>query len=733
MAANDSLGRADIIKIASKLVRLMSVFTGQPGTPTRHSSTPPHLHRRCIRVAQDARQRFASSSSDAAASQWRTTVAAYAATGVAIGSTSWYYFAFGRDAYAMTPQEEGLHAIQYPWEHQKWNKTFDHQALRRGFQVYREVCSSCHSLSRIPYRSLVGSLMTVDEAKAMAEELEYDTEPNDEGEIEQRPGKLSDYLQAPYKNDEAARAANNGALPPDLSLMVKARHGGCNYIFSLLTGYPEENPAGVQIADGLNFNPYFPGGGIAMARVLYDGLVEYEDKTPATTSQMAKDVVEFLNWTAEPEMDERKKMGWKVLTVLSVLTAMSIWIKRYKWAPIKSRKIIYNPPVDRKTLHPSTTRPRRKHQEVELKQPGPRTRVHKAHLRSFEELRLHWATSDMHAKFVPSVPDSNGWHRNVAEARLASLGASAVPSCRSRKQGATDNAKLRQLIAASPVISDSSGMGMMLFAQSGLGITTSPFLPGPRAATSSIVSLALPSTLQPIIPQSSYLSIHIFYSTPSERLAASASASACQATTQLFFLLPDSILARCCPRPLFCWLLASLALSPHRTTILPLGSTTTLTCWIPMTHCSPPRIALMRAGLRSSPARSCAQTEPSPTTATPPPWRGSASVTMAPFPMSPPLSRRCPSSNASSSRPSVSVALTLPRSSWPVAPRNVALRALLPTMPRRSPCLLQPRAPAPLLPPPAQPPLLHQRPHPLLPPPTQPLLSPWEIPTVQAP
>ena len=102
---------------------------------------------------------------------------------------------------------------------------------------------------------------TVDEAKAMAEENEYDTEPNDEGQIEKRPGKLSDYIPRPYKNDEEARAANNGALPPDLSLMVKARHGGCNYIFSLLTGYPEEPPPGVQLAPGLNFNPYFPGTG----------------------------------------------------------------------------------------------------------------------------------------------------------------------------------------------------------------------------------------------------------------------------------------------------------------------------------------------------------------------------------------------------------------------------------------------------------------------------------------
>ncbi|KAL9605983.1 MAG: hypothetical protein Q9179_000828 [Wetmoreana sp. 5 TL-2023] len=253
---------------------------------------------------------------------------------------------FGQDAYAMTPAEEGLHATKYPWVHENWTKTFDHQALRRGFQVYREVCSSCHSLSRVPYRSFVGSSHTVDEMKAIAEENEYDTEPNDQGEIEKRPGKLSDYLPRPYKNDEAARAANNGALPPDLSLMVKARHGGCNYIFSLLTGYPEEPPAGATVQAGLNFNPYFPGTGIAMARVLYDGLVEYEDGTPATTSQMAKDVVEFLNWAAEPEMDQRKKMGWAAIIISTTLLALSIWVKRYKWAPVKSRKIVYNPPPE---------------------------------------------------------------------------------------------------------------------------------------------------------------------------------------------------------------------------------------------------------------------------------------------------------------------------------------------------------------------------------------------------
>merc|ERR1712000_628699 len=267
-------------------------------------------------------KRAASSSSSAADSPFRLNVAGSVATAVAAGSVAWYYHLYGTELHAMTPAEEGLHATKYPWVHAGWTKTFDHQALRRGFQVYQEVCSSCHSLSRIPYRSLVGVTHTVDEAKAMAEEKEYDDEPN----------------------DEAARAANNGALPPDLSLMVKARHGGCDYIFSLLTGYPEEPPAGVKVPDGLNFNPYFPGTGIAMARVLYNELVEYEDGTPASTSQMAKDVTEFLNWAAEPEMDQRKKMGLKVLAISSVLFALSVWVKRYKWVTIKTRKIAYDPP-----------------------------------------------------------------------------------------------------------------------------------------------------------------------------------------------------------------------------------------------------------------------------------------------------------------------------------------------------------------------------------------------------
>ncbi|KAG7194862.1 cytochrome c1 [Scheffersomyces spartinae] len=247
-------------------------------------------------------------------------------------------------AQAMTAAEHGLHPPAYGWSHNGMFETFDHASIRRGFQVYREVCASCHSLDRIAWRNLVGVSHTASEAKEMCEELEYDDEPDDEGLPRKRPGKLADYIPGPYENEEAARAGNQGALPPDLSLIVKARHGGCDYIFSLLTGYPEEPPAGVVLPPGTNYNPYFPGGAIAMGRVLFDDLVEYEDGTPATTSQMAKDVTTFLNWTAEPEHDERKRWGLKALIVVSSLYLVSIWVKRYKWAAVKARKFRFDPP-----------------------------------------------------------------------------------------------------------------------------------------------------------------------------------------------------------------------------------------------------------------------------------------------------------------------------------------------------------------------------------------------------
>ncbi|MCO5608115.1 hypothetical protein L7F22_062320 [Adiantum nelumboides] len=153
-------------------------------------------------------------------------------------------------------------------------------------------------------------------------------------------------MPAPYPQRRGCAACNNGGLPPDLSLITKARHGGADYIFSLLTGYTETPPAGFDVPEGLNFNPYFPGTKVSPNSVLHPSpLVEYEDGTEATTSQMAKDVVEFLNCeSSEPELDQRKRMGAQAIAVLSVLFTMSIWLKRFKWASVKSRKLTYAPP-----------------------------------------------------------------------------------------------------------------------------------------------------------------------------------------------------------------------------------------------------------------------------------------------------------------------------------------------------------------------------------------------------
>jgi len=174
----------------------------------------------------------------------------------------------------------------------------------------------------------------------MAEEVEIVDGPNDEGEMFERPGKLSDYMPGPYANEEAGRAANNGALPPDLSLIVKARHGGADYIFSLLSGYCEA-PAGKAMLPGLYYNPYFAGGAIGMPAPLMDEQVEYPDGTPATVSQMAKDVAVFLAWVAEPEHDERKKGGFRWITALGLAALVAGYTKRFRWANLKARKITY--------------------------------------------------------------------------------------------------------------------------------------------------------------------------------------------------------------------------------------------------------------------------------------------------------------------------------------------------------------------------------------------------------
>lgn len=235
--------------------------------------------------------------------------------------------------------EHGLHAPSYPWPQDGFFSSYDHRSIRRGYQVYSQVCATCHSMDLIHYRDLVGVAYTEEEAKEMALNIEVTDGPNDEGEMYERPGKVSDKLPAPYMNEEHARYANGGAYPPDLSLITKARHDGSNYVFSLLLGY-REPPAGISVREGLHYNPYFPGGAIAMPKMLNDDGVEYDDGTPATEAQQAKDVVSFLSWAAEPEADERKLMGAKWIAVLSLVFATTIYYKRWKWAPLKSRRLI---------------------------------------------------------------------------------------------------------------------------------------------------------------------------------------------------------------------------------------------------------------------------------------------------------------------------------------------------------------------------------------------------------
>ncbi|KAK5602690.1 iso-1-cytochrome c [Crenichthys baileyi] len=236
-----------------------------------------------------------------------------------------------------------LHPPNYPWSHSGLLSSLDHASIRRGYQVYKQVCSACHSMEYLAFRNLVGVSHTEDEVKAIAEEVEVVDGPDENGEMFTRPGKLSDYFPKPYSNPEAARAANNGALPPDLSYIVNARHGGEDYVFSLLTGYCDP-PAGVTVREGLYYNPYFPGQAIGMAPPIYNEILEYEDGTSATMSQVAKDVCTFLRWAAEPEHDQRKRMGLKLLMGSAILIPLLYYMKRHRWSVLKSRKIAYRPP-----------------------------------------------------------------------------------------------------------------------------------------------------------------------------------------------------------------------------------------------------------------------------------------------------------------------------------------------------------------------------------------------------
>ena len=216
---------------------------------------------------------------------------------------------------------------------------FDRKQLKRGWQVYSEVCASCHGVRLIYYRNLSEIGFTKKEIKELLADIEVPAGPNEEGETHEdgeqimRPAKPYDKIISPYPNDIVARSSNGGALPPDLSLMTKARIDGANYLHALLTGY-KEPPANFKVSDGMSYNPYFPGSQIAMAAPLEDDAIEYSDGTKATVGQMSRDVTAFLIWTAEPELEERKRLGIKVIIFLIVFSAMLYAIKRQVWAKL---------------------------------------------------------------------------------------------------------------------------------------------------------------------------------------------------------------------------------------------------------------------------------------------------------------------------------------------------------------------------------------------------------------
>jgi len=229
------------------------------------------------------------------------------------------------------------HPKQVSFAHEGIFGTYDRAQLQRGFQVYKEVCAACHSLNLVAFRTLEDLGYNEAEIKAIAKAYEVPAIDEKTGEATTRPAIPSDHFPSPYPNAVAASAANGGKIPPDLSLIVKARAGHEPYIYSILTGY-EQAPEGFQLPEGGNFNPYFPGAVIGMPKPLSDDQVTYADGTKATVDQMSKDVTAFLAWAAEPKLENRKRMGVGVISFLAVLLVLSIISYKKVWAGVKGPK-----------------------------------------------------------------------------------------------------------------------------------------------------------------------------------------------------------------------------------------------------------------------------------------------------------------------------------------------------------------------------------------------------------
>ena len=222
------------------------------------------------------------------------------------------------------------------WKFNGMLGALDKQSAQRGFQVYKQVCSACHSMNLVAYRSLKQLGFSEAEVKAVAAEKQVD-DFDDKGQPKQRPALPSDHFVPPFANEDASRAANNGAYPPDLSLIVKARNHGPDYVYSLLTGFGKAPSTETPVANKY-YNPYFAGHWISMPPPLMDNAVTYQDGTPATVDQMARDVVTFLEWTAEPEMQQRHEMGMRVMFFLVFLTAFFYVAKKRVWKNLDDKK-----------------------------------------------------------------------------------------------------------------------------------------------------------------------------------------------------------------------------------------------------------------------------------------------------------------------------------------------------------------------------------------------------------
>ena len=235
---------------------------------------------------------------------------------------------------------EKIQLLKQEWSFKGITGKFDRASLQRGYQVYNEVCASCHSMRLLSYRNLGetgGPEFSIEQVKAIAANFEIQDGPKEEGEMFMRPGRPSDKFASPYPNIQAATAANGGAYPPDMSVLVKSRKGGADYIYSVLMGY-EDPPANVKLDDGVYYNKYMEGKKIKMSNPLSEGIVTYADGTKSTEAQMAKDVTTFLTWAAEPTLEARHKMGVRVIIFLIILTTLVYFSMRRLWSDVDPEK-----------------------------------------------------------------------------------------------------------------------------------------------------------------------------------------------------------------------------------------------------------------------------------------------------------------------------------------------------------------------------------------------------------